>query len=84
LWVQFGALLAVQRVELAGADGVLEPGMRMEVVLDSGRSVVVEQPLSQAGELSPGDRVRLLKIGSYSQVTFWPYHNDSDSGHVIE
>ena len=77
-WIQFGVLLTVQRIELLDADGVLEPAMRMDLVLDDGRSVVVEQPLSKAGELSPGNRVRLLQIGGYSQGTFWPYQQSSE------
>lgn len=78
-WLRFGVLLRAQRQQLSGSDGVLEPGMRMEIVLDDGRSIVVEQPVSQAGELHPGDRVRVLRIGGYSQVTFWPYQKDTES-----
>ncbi len=76
-WIQFGVLLTVQPVELLSAEGERESGMRMEVVLDDGRSLVVEQSVSQAGALNPGDRVRLLQIGGYSQVTFWPYQKGS-------
>jgi outer membrane lipoprotein SlyB len=77
-WVRFGVLLVVQPIGLTDSEGREESAMRMEVVLDDGRSVVVEQPLSQAGELNVGDRVRLLRIGDFSQVTFWPYQKGAD------
>ena len=74
-WVFFGVVLAVQPVsEVSGASGDRsEPGMRMDILLDDGRSVLVEQLLSHAGKLAAGDRVRVLQIGGYSRVTYWPY-----------
>jgi outer membrane lipoprotein SlyB len=71
-WVQFGVVFEVQAIDI-DRDGRSGAGMRLEVVLDNGRSLVVEQLLSQAGELRVGDRVRVLQIGGYSRVTFWPY-----------
>lgn len=72
-WIVFGVVLALQPIQIEGSGDQREPGMRLDIVLDDGHSLLVEQPLSQAGELSPGNRVRVLQIGGYSRVTYWPY-----------
>ncbi|MEH6472373.1 MAG: hypothetical protein V7752_14080 [Halopseudomonas sp.] len=77
-WTQFGVLLAVMPIQLTGSDGKSEAGMRMDIVLDDGSSLVVEQALSQAGELHEGNRVKVLRIGGYSRVTFWPYQKGAE------
>ena len=69
--------MLVQPIKMLDSQGLSEPGMQLDIVLDNGDSLVVEQAVSQAGELRVGDRVRVLQIGAYSRVTFWPYDTPS-------
>ncbi|MEH6824915.1 MAG: hypothetical protein V7629_13500 [Motiliproteus sp.] len=72
-WIVFGVVLGMQPILIEGSGDQTEPGMWLDIVLDDGSSLLVKQPLSQAGELKPGNRVRVLRIGGYSRVTYWPY-----------
>ena len=71
-WISFGVVLTQQSI-IMESEGQSAPGMRLSIVFDDGRRLVVEQLLSQAGELAAGQRVRVLQIGDYSRVTYWPY-----------
>jgi len=79
-WVQFGMVLRVTPSTLPGSDGAMDPAMALEILLDSGASLMVVQAVSQAGRLAVGDRVRILRIGGFTRVTFWPYGNFSAPG----
>ncbi|WP_210396171.1 hypothetical protein [Motiliproteus sediminis] len=76
-WVQFGMVLSVSSVEVEQGDGANEEALDMRILLDSGEALDIVQPVSQAGRLNRGDRVRVLRIGGFSRVTFWPYGNFS-------
>jgi len=71
-WISFGVVLTQQSI-IMESEGQSAPGMRLSIVFDDGRRLMVEQLLSQAGELAAGQRVRVLQIGGYSRVTYWPY-----------
>lgn len=76
-WVQFGMVLSASETEVVNPEGGREPGQMLHILFDSGETMDVAQPLSQAGRLSQGDRVRVLRIGGFTRVTFWPYGNFS-------
>lgn len=76
-WVQFGMVLAVHSTPSQQGDGTRDENLAMRILLDSGEALDVVQPLSQAGRLNEGDRVRVLRIGGFTRVTFWPYGNFS-------
>lgn len=55
-------------------------GQEITVQLDEGGTIAVVQEVDQAGTFNPGDRVRLLRIGDYTRVTYWPYNQSSPYG----
>ncbi len=75
-WVEFGLLqeVEVRHVqEQSGGQSRLVEMMGLVIQLDSGQVITLSQPTEHAGELTPGSRVRVLRIGGFSQVTYWPY-----------
>lgn len=72
-WVQFGMVLDVRESRVRTPEGDNEAGMAMTILMDSGERLQVVQAYSQAGRLEEGDRVRVVRIGEFTQVTFWPY-----------
>lgn len=79
-WVQFGILVRVIPTQLPSTEGQEEEAMRLQILLDSGVTLLLTQAISQAGKLAEGDRVRVLQIGDFVRVTFWPYGNFSAPG----
>lgn len=81
-WVQFGTV--VWRVDVllpstSSTEGVTEPAMNLTIRMDFGEEIQLVQAVSQAGRLSVGDRVRVLKIGDFTRVTYWPYNQGQSS-----
>ncbi len=75
-WVEFGLLqeVEVRHVqEQNGGQNQQVEVMGLVIQLDSGQIVTLSQPTERAGELKAGSRVRVLRIGGFSQVTYWPY-----------
>jgi len=80
-WLQFGMVMRVRPGSIGAADdGSTEEAMVLQILLDSGDTLGVTQALSQAGRLAEGDRVRVLRIGDFTRVTFWPYGHYSVPG----
>lgn len=74
-WVQFGIVQWISPATVTTETGVAEEAMQLSILMDTGEELTVVQAVSQAGTFSVGDRVRLLRIGDFTRVTFWPYEN---------
>ncbi|WP_207062018.1 hypothetical protein [Motiliproteus sp. SC1-56] len=72
-WVQFGIVEWISAAQAKTAEGTPEEAMKLSIRMDSGEEIEVVQAVSQAGRFNVGDRVRVLHIGEFYRVTYWPY-----------
>lgn len=79
-WVQFGVVEWVTPTTLERGGDDAEAAMNLNIRLDTGEEMTVVQAVSQAGRFEVGDRVRLLQIGDFTRITYWPYASRSTQG----